>query len=64
MLLNIAVQAARENENNDTPTVIRACIADYDTSRSMRVVFVLNSTKASLCVTSNKALEEGLIYMH
>ncbi|KAL0930175.1 glycoside hydrolase family 18 protein [Colletotrichum truncatum] len=64
MLLNIAVQAAEENENKDTPAIIRACTADYDTSRSMRVAFVPDSTKASLCVTANKVLEEGSIYMH
>ncbi|TIC91663.1 Killer toxin subunits alpha/beta [Colletotrichum higginsianum] len=64
MLLQIAVQAAGEDEINDTPTVIRACTADYDTSRSMRVAFVPDSTKASLCVTANKALEEGSVYMH
>ncbi|KAF6803218.1 glycoside hydrolase family 18 protein [Colletotrichum sojae] len=41
MLLNIAVQAAGKGEhNNDTPAVIRACTADYDTSASMRVAFV------------------------
>lgn len=64
MLLNIAVQAAEEKHNNETPTVIRACTADYDTSRTMRVAFVPNSTKASLCVTANKVLDEGSVYMH
>ncbi|KAK2024007.1 family 18 glycosyl hydrolase [Colletotrichum zoysiae] len=64
MLLSIAVQAAGENENNDAPTVVRACTADYDTSKSMRAAFVPDSTKASLCVTANKVLEQGPIYMH
>ncbi|KAH7311959.1 family 18 glycosyl hydrolase, partial [Rhexocercosporidium sp. MPI-PUGE-AT-0058] len=64
MLLNIAVQVAEENNDNDTPTVIRVCTADYDTSKSMRATFVPDSTKASLCVTANKVLEEVSIHMH
>ncbi|EFQ36789.1 glycosyl hydrolase family 18 [Colletotrichum graminicola] len=64
MLLSIAVQAAEENENNDRPTVVRACTADYDTSTSMRLAFVPDSTKASLCLTANKVLSPGSIHMH
>ncbi|KAG7287400.1 hypothetical protein NEMBOFW57_006911 [Staphylotrichum longicolle] len=61
MLLNMVVQMA---EDKDTPTVIRACTADYDTSGSMKVAFVPDATKASLCTTANKVLEEASIYMH
>ncbi|KAK4196868.1 family 18 putative glycoside hydrolase [Triangularia verruculosa] len=61
MLLNLVVQMA---EVKDIPTVIRACTADYDTSRSMRVAFVPDSTKASLCTTANKVLEDVSISMH
>ncbi|KAK4171229.1 hypothetical protein QBC36DRAFT_340364 [Triangularia setosa] len=51
-------------EVKDMPTIIRACTADYDTSESMRVAFVPNSTKASLCTTTNKVLEGVSISMH
>lgn len=61
MLLNMVVQMA---EDKDTPTVIRACTADYDTSGSMKVAFVPDATKASLCTTANRVLEEASIYMH
>ncbi|CAP61951.1 uncharacterized protein PODANS_5_1570 [Podospora anserina S mat+] len=61
MLLNVVVQMA---EVKDMPTVIRACTADYDTSPSMRVAFVPDSTKASLCTTANKVLEDASISIH
>ncbi|KAH7626010.1 hypothetical protein B0T09DRAFT_392288 [Sordaria sp. MPI-SDFR-AT-0083] len=61
MLLNVVVQMA---EVKDMPTIIRACTADYDTSRSMRVAFVPDETKASLCTTANKVLEDTFISIH
>lgn len=61
MLLNVVVQMA---EVKDMPTIIRACTADYDTSRSMRVAFVPDETKASLCTTANKVLEDTSISIH
>ncbi|CZS91648.1 uncharacterized protein RCO7_06969 [Rhynchosporium graminicola] len=64
MLLNIAVQAPKDSSENATPSVIRACTADFDTSKSMKLAFVPDSTKASLCVTANKVLEEGSITIH
>lgn len=61
MLLNVVVQMA---EVKDMPTIIRACTADYDTSRSMRVAFVPDETKASLCTTANKVLEDTSVSIH
>ncbi|KAL2193085.1 hypothetical protein P885DRAFT_46060 [Corynascus similis CBS 632.67] len=61
MLLNMVVQMA---EDSDTPTVIRACTADYNTSGTMKVAFVPDVTKASLCTTANNVLDEVSIYVH
>ncbi|KAK4247905.1 hypothetical protein C7999DRAFT_31717 [Corynascus novoguineensis] len=56
MLLNMDVQMA---EDSDTPTVIRACTADYNTSGTMKVAFVPDVTKASLCTTANNSGNGG-----
>ena len=62
MLLDLVVDVVDDKE---TPTVLRACTADYDTSsKSMRVAFVADESKASLCTTANKVLEDASILLH
>ncbi|KAI0882847.1 putative glycosyl hydrolase, family 18 [Annulohypoxylon maeteangense] len=60
MLLNMAVKTTAEDQA--TSTAIRACTADYDSG--VKAAFVADENKASLCVTSNRVLEEGSVYMH
>lgn len=61
MLLDMVVQMAADKH---TPTAIRACTADYDTSGALQIAFVPDATRASLCTTANKVLDEVPIYMH
>ncbi|VBB80335.1 Putative Glycoside Hydrolase Family 18 [Podospora comata] len=61
MLLNMVVQMA---EDKETPTVIRACTADYDTSGSVKAAFMPDETRASLCTTANKVLEVTSVHIH
>ncbi|RYP66167.1 hypothetical protein DL771_007943 [Monosporascus sp. 5C6A] len=60
MLLSMVVQ--RESEDKNTQTVIRACTANYDSG--VKLAFVPDEKRASLCSTPNRVLEEASIYMH
>jgi hypothetical protein len=60
MLLDMVVKSAI---NDDAArTVVRACSADYDSG--LKVAFVAEEGKASLCTTANRILEETSIYLH
>jgi hypothetical protein len=60
MLLDMVVKSAI---NDDAArTVVRACSADYDSG--VKVAFVAEEGKASLCTTANRVLEETSIYLH
>ncbi|RYP14424.1 hypothetical protein DL765_006367 [Monosporascus sp. GIB2] len=60
MLLSMVVQTEAEDKN--TQTVIRACTANYDSG--VKLAFVPDEERASLCSTPNRVLEEASIYMH
>ncbi|KAF2809813.1 putative glycosyl hydrolase, family 18 [Mytilinidion resinicola] len=61
MLLDMVVQTAAKDDKT-AQTIIRACTADYDSG--VKVAFVPDDSKASLCTTANRVLEEASIYMH
>jgi hypothetical protein len=61
ILLNMVVQMA---EDKDTPTVIRAYTADYNTSGSIKATFMPDTTKASLYTTANKVLDQVPVHIH
>jgi hypothetical protein len=59
MLLDMVIKAAFDD---DTQTVVRACSADYESG--VKVAFVADEGKASLCTTANKVLVDAPIYLH
>lgn len=61
MLLDMVVQAAAQDDKT-SPPIIRACTANYDSG--VKVAFVPDDDKASLCTTANQVLEEASIFMH
>jgi hypothetical protein len=60
LLLDMVVNSAI---NDDAArTVLRACSADYNSD--VKVAFVAEEGKASLCTTANRVLEETSVFLH
>ncbi|KAJ4416952.1 hypothetical protein N0V85_002069 [Neurospora sp. IMI 360204] len=63
MILNMAVQT--ETGDDKAPSgqpAVKACTADYESK--VKLAFVPDNEKASLCTTANRVLEEASVYMH
>jgi hypothetical protein len=60
MLLDMVVKSAINDDS--VRTVVRACSADYDSG--VKVAFVAEEEKASLCTTANRVLKQNPIYLH
>lgn len=61
MILNMVVQT-ESGDNRASQPVVRACTADYESR--VKLAFVPDDEKASLCTTANRVLEEASVYMH
>jgi hypothetical protein len=59
MLLDMVVKAAIDD--NTSRTVLRACSADYESG--VKVAFVAEEGKASICTTANPVLKDASIYL-
>jgi hypothetical protein len=60
MLLDMVVKAG--TYDGSVQTVVRACAANYDDE--VKATFVVDESKASLCITANRLLEETSVYVH